>query len=92
MREIVQWAGFVLGIAIVFLVWGSLVRRAVLPRGHLSRLSVIVARLLVRRTLLFVAGRFDDYGRKDRILALSALISLLVLLIVWLSASFSVSH
>jgi hypothetical protein len=84
MREIVQWAGFVLGIAIVFLVWGSLVRTAVLPRGHLSRLSVIVGRVLVRRTFLFVAGRFDDYERKDRILAVSAPISLLVLLVVWL--------
>jgi hypothetical protein len=48
MREIVQWAGFVVGIAIVFLVWGSLVRTAVLPRGHLSRLSVFVGRKLVR--------------------------------------------
>ena len=84
MKEIVQWAGLVAGIAIVFLVWGSLVRTAVLPRGHLSRLSVFVGRKLVRGGFLFVAGLFGDYERKDRILAVSAPVSLLVLLVVWL--------
>jgi hypothetical protein len=84
MREILQWTGFVAGIAIVILVWGSLVRTAVLPRGHLSRLSVFVGRKLVRGAFLFVAGLFGDYERKDRILAISAPVSLLVLLVVWL--------
>jgi hypothetical protein len=69
---------------IVFLVWGSLIRTAILPRGHSSRLSVFVGRKVVRRTFLFVADRFDDYERKDRILAFSAPISLLAVLIVWL--------
>ena len=80
MEEVARWAAFVLGLAIVIGTGGSLIRTLVAPRSLTSRLSVLVARSVVRRFFLFVADRFSTYEVKDRILALSAPVSLIVLL------------
>lgn len=84
MSEVGHWPALVLGIFIVLGTASSLIRTLVVPRALISRLSVTVARRFVRRGFLFVAGRFNSYEAKDKILAMSAPVSLIVLLMVWL--------
>ena len=79
-----RWAGFAVGLIIVLGTWGSLLKTLVVPRGFTSRLSVFVGRRLTLKTFLFVANRFENYEMKDRILAISAPVSLLTLLGAWL--------
>jgi hypothetical protein len=55
------------------------------PRATTSRLTVIVSRKLVQTSFLAVASRFKEYETKDKILAYSAPISLIVQLLVWLT-------
>lgn len=80
-----HWVALFVGLALVFSTASSLIRTLVVPRALISRLSVTVARQGVRRTFLFIAGRFSSYETKDKILALSAPVSLIVLLMVWLA-------
>lgn len=80
-----HWVALLVGLALVFSTASSLIRTLVVPRALISRLSVTVARQGVRRTFLFIAGRFKSYETKDKILALSAPVSLIVLLMVWLA-------
>ncbi len=82
--ELLRWASFVLGIFLVVLTWGSVLRTLVIPRGYTSKLSVFVTRRIVRAFFLALANRFEDYEAKDRILALSPPISLLAILVAWL--------
>jgi hypothetical protein len=82
--EFVRWVGFVAGLLIVVATWGSTVRTLVVPRGQASRLGAFVARKLVRNAFQWTANRFDDYEVKDRILARSAPMSLLAVLVAWL--------
>src|SRR5437588_10335873 len=77
------WVGFAFGIFVVGVVGASVVFTLVVPRSYPSRISVFVGRRLVRSVFLFVADRFEDYETKDRILALSGPIALLVILAVW---------
>ncbi|MCU1460778.1 MAG: hypothetical protein JWO37_853 [Acidimicrobiales bacterium] len=78
------WVGFALGLFVLPFVSTSVLFTLVIPRAIPSRLSVFVSRRLVRTAFLFVANRFDDFARKDRVLALSGPISLLTLLFVWI--------
>jgi hypothetical protein len=78
------WVGFALGLLVLSVVTTSVLFTLVIPRAIPSRLSVFVGRTLVRRTFLFVASQFDDFARKDSILALSGPVSLLALLFVWI--------
>jgi hypothetical protein len=75
---------FIAGLAVVLGTAGSLIRTLVVPRGVSSRLSVIVSRKIVRNFFLVIADRFNSYEMKDKILALAAPNSLIVLLLVWL--------
>lgn len=79
-----RWIAFAVGVVIFFGTTSSVVRTLVVPRGLTSKLSVLVARVLTRGVFLKLARRFDDYERKDRILAFSAPASLLALLTTWL--------
>lgn len=81
---VVAWIGFVIGLAIVLVTAGSVVRTLMVPRGVLSRLSTFVGQRLVFRFFLMVANRFETYESKDKVLAYSAPMSLLALLITWL--------
>ncbi len=85
MEHPVNWAAFALGLVVVVGTALSLIATLVVPRAVVSRLSVTVARRIVRQAFLFVAARFDSYELKDKILAFSAPVSLLVLLVVWLA-------
>lgn len=85
MTEAVDWLAIVVGVVLVVGTGSSLIRTLVVPRGLISRISVTEARHLVRQAFLFVAARFDNYETKDKILALSAPVSLIVQLIVWLA-------
>ncbi|HVF53545.1 MAG TPA: hypothetical protein VNC78_08040 [Actinomycetota bacterium] len=79
-----RWIAGVFGLALVIVTAGSLMRTLVVPRGVSSRLSVFVSRRVVRRTFLWISDRTESYAIKDRILALSAPMALVVVLIVWL--------
>lgn len=81
----VRWIGFAIGLFIVWGTAGSVVRTLILPRGLTSRLSTFVSRKLTWRSFLFVADRFESYEAKDRILALSGPISLLTVLLTWVT-------
>jgi hypothetical protein len=75
---------FVLGVAVVYLTVGAAVRTVILPRGVPSRLSRMV--FVPMRTLFRVwAGPGATYERRDRVMALYAPVSLLVLLAVWVT-------
>ena len=88
MPEAVRWIGFAAGLVVVLGTAGSLVKTLILPRGLTSRLSVFVGRRIVWKTFIVVANRFESYEAKDRILALSGPVSLLMLLVTWLLAFF----
>jgi len=85
MTKFFEWFGFVVGILSVLATAGSMMRTLIVPRGLTSKLGAIVG-LVVRRSFLFVANRFDTYEAKDRILALQAPTLLLVLLVTWMTA------
>ncbi|HEX2235616.1 MAG TPA: hypothetical protein VHK89_05025 [Actinomycetota bacterium] len=82
---IVSPLAFAAGMAIVLGTAGSLIRTLVLPRGLASRLSVLVGRSVVRRSFLLAARVADSYETKDRILAASAPMALLSVLLAWLT-------
>ena len=84
MNEPIHWGAMAIGLFLVLGSASSLIRTLVVPRALISKLSVIVARRVVRKSFLFLAARFNDYETKDKILAYSAPVSLIVLLIVWL--------
>src|ERR687895_179375 len=83
MEQPVHWGAFAVGLFLVLGTTSSLIRTLVVPRALISKLSVTVARRIVRQTFFFIAARFNSYEVKDKILALSAPVSLIVLLIVW---------
>jgi hypothetical protein len=85
MSDPVRVAAFVAGLFIVIGTAGSLIRTLVVPRALISRLSVLVARTMVRSFFNFIARRFKNYETKDKILALSSPVSLIVLLVAWLA-------
>ena len=75
---------FLAGLALVLLMVRSMVRTFLVPRAlqaHLSR-AVFV---LVRRVFRLRASERHDYAMRDRVMALYAPVSLLVLLAVWFS-------
>ena len=84
MNAPLQVIAFLAGLFIVLGTAGSLIRTLVVPRALTSRLSVVVARRMVRSFFVVIARRFKSYEVKDKILALSAPVSLIVLLIVWM--------
>jgi hypothetical protein len=85
MTKFLEWFGFGVGILLVLAIAGSMMRTLIVPRGLTSKLGATVG-IVVRRSFLFVANRFDTYEAKDRILALQAPTLLLVLLMTWIMA------
>ncbi|HEX2050084.1 MAG TPA: hypothetical protein VHJ34_05535 [Actinomycetota bacterium] len=81
--DAVRWVAFAIGIGVVGLSVSSLIKMLVVPRGFASRLQIVVERT-VRRAFLVVANRFDDYERKDRVLAFLGPIALVAMLAAWL--------
>jgi hypothetical protein len=75
---------FLLGLAIVVAVFGSALRTVVLPRGIPARITRFV--FLIMRSLFRLRARPSlPYEQRDRIMALYAPFSLIVLLLVWIA-------
>lgn len=80
----VRTLAFLLGLAVVGFTIASAVRTTVLPRAYPVRLGRVVF-LSVRFVLTLRAGHSAPYERRDRIMALYGPISLLLLLIAWIT-------
>ena len=75
---------FALGAVVVFATFASAVRTVVIPRAIPARLTRFV--FLGMRTLFRLRARpRHAYERRDRVMALYAPVSLLVLLVVWMT-------
>lgn len=75
---------FVAGAAVVVATFGSAIRTVILPRGVPARLGRFVF-VGMRRLFRLRAGRSASYEKRDRAMALYAPITLLVLLLVWIT-------
>jgi hypothetical protein len=75
---------FIAGVVVVVATFGSAVRTVVIPRGIPARLSRFVF-FQMRRIFRLRARPKHPYERRDRIMALYGPVSLLALLITWLS-------
>jgi hypothetical protein len=77
-------AAFVVGVAVVALTLGSAIRTVILPRGIPAKLGRAV--FVGMRALFRLRARPSaSYERRDRVMALYAPVSLLVLLITWIT-------
>jgi hypothetical protein len=75
---------FILGFFLVAAVFGSAVRTVVIPRGIAARITRFV--FLTMRALFRLRARPSlPYERRDQVMALYAPISLLVLLLTWIT-------
>jgi len=75
---------FALGAVVVFATFASAVRTVVIPRAIPAKLTRFV--FLGMRTLFRLRARpRHAYERRDRVMALNAPVSLLVLLVVWMT-------
>lgn len=81
--NVLRWAGFFVGIALVLWTGNSVVRALVVPRGLESALPRVLARG-AQRGFQWLARHFDDYEARDRILAFQAPSFLLATLFSWL--------
>lgn len=75
---------FALGVAVVVATFGSAVRTVVIPRGIPARLSRFVF-FQMRRIFRLRARPKAPYEKRDRVMALYAPVSLLILLFTWLA-------
>ena len=73
---------FIAGAAAVYATFGSAVRTVILPRAVPAKLGRLVF-LRMRDLFRLWAGPGATYERRDRVMALYAPVSLLVLLRVW---------
>ena len=72
------------GVAVVFVVIDAAVRTLVLPRGSVVALTRVIW-LITRRVFDLIAGRCKTYEGRDRVMALYAPLSLLLLPVAWLA-------
>jgi hypothetical protein len=79
---VVRALAFLAGLAAVVATFGSAVRTVVIPRGIPSRLSRFVF-FNMRRVFRLRARPSASYEKRDRIMALYAPVSLLVLVLTW---------
>jgi hypothetical protein len=77
-------AWFAGGLVVIVVVIDAVVRTVVLPRGSVVALSRLIW-LSTRRVFNLIAGRFETYESRDRVMALYAPFTLLLLPVVWLS-------
>jgi hypothetical protein len=83
MSEFVVWIGFAVGIVLLILTWHSVIVTTIQPRTGASYITFL-GWAPVNALFQFLASRTHRYERKDRVLALLAPISLLMMLVVWL--------
>ena len=82
--QVVKVVAFLAGAAIVVATVGSAIRTVILPRGIPARLGRTVF-VVMRSMFRLRAGRSSSYAKRDRAMALYAPMSLLVLLVVWMT-------
>ncbi|MDQ2741034.1 MAG: hypothetical protein M3Z66_01855 [Chloroflexota bacterium] len=83
MPTVIPWFGFVLGLVIVLITFGSMINTLVVPRPNSSRISYLSWRA-TQLLFLQIAKRLSSYEAKDRVLALLGPVSLITLLLTWL--------
>jgi hypothetical protein len=84
MEFVVEVLWFVAGLALLVLVVDAAVRTLVLPRGSVVALTRVIW-LTTRRVFNLIAGRCTTYEGRDRVMALYAPLSLLLVPVVWLA-------
>jgi hypothetical protein len=83
-EAVVKVAWFVGGLALLFAVIDAAVRTLVLPRGSVVALTRVIW-LTTRRVFDLIAGRCKTYESRDRVMALYAPLTLLLVPVVWLA-------
>jgi hypothetical protein len=83
MRDALPWIGLVAGVGLILVTLSSVLITMVIPRSANSVITSAVARV-VRGSFTVVAGRFDEYTYRDRVLAMGAPTFLMVLLVTWI--------
>lgn len=83
--SVARAAALAAGLAVVLGTTSSVVRTLVVPRGLTSRFAATVV-TAVRWPFQALADRLDDFVAKDRVLAVAAPLSLLLLLVSWLAS------
>jgi hypothetical protein len=78
-----RWISGIAGVVIVGLTWLSMINSLIVPRRSQAWLQKWIARAN-GKFFTWLAGRFEDYFVKDRILAYFGPVGLLLLLITWL--------
>lgn len=82
--DAVRWGCAAIGVAIVVITLDSVFRTLVVPRALRSRLSSILARG-ASMPFAWLSGRHpDNYGKRDRVLALQAPTAILLQLLSWM--------
>jgi hypothetical protein len=81
--EINPWAGLAIGVLLLILTWHSVIVTTIQPRTVTSYITFL-GWAPVNALFQFLASRTHRYERKDRVLALLAPVSLLMMLVVWL--------
>jgi hypothetical protein len=83
-HAVVKVAWFIAGLGLLGVVIDAAVRTLVLPRGSVVSLSRVIW-LTSRRVFELIAGRYKTYESRDRVLALYAPVTLLLLPVIWLA-------
>lgn len=84
MLELVRWLAALAGLALIVVVWRSVITTIILPRSNASRLTVAIW-IGVRRAFMAVVKRRADYHGKDQVLALLGPVFLLTMLATWIA-------
>src|SRR5437660_194754 len=81
--ESIAWAGLAVGFVLLIVTWHSVIVTTIQPRAVTSYITFL-GWAPVNAIFQFLACRTRRYERKDRLLALLAPVSLLMMLVVWL--------
>ncbi len=83
MVEVLWWAVFLAGLALLVLTWKSLIGALIVTRSHIDRISDAASRVSVA---LFSLMRrpVTNYRRLDRLLAWQAPLTLFIRLVLWM--------
>lgn len=82
--DALKWLGFLAGLGLFGVTVASLVNTLVLPRSASSVVGRFVTRA-VRKALILITDRIDEYEPRDRIAAYAGPVWLLAMLFTWLA-------
>lgn len=84
MSDALPWAGAAAGLALIVLTLNSVLVTMIVPRPGISVLTRAVG-IAVRRGVVLIADRCDDYTARDRVWAFASPIFLMALLVTWVA-------